>query len=343
MHLLVFRFSAMGDVALVAPVIRGFLKDNPEVKITFVTRSFLIPFFKNIPGLNTIPADFSDKHKGLKGLIRLYTDIKKSDNYDVIIDLHGVIRTIVLKSLFQLKGLKSFTIRKDRKIKEAHLHKESIPQLKHSIERYALTFMSAGFSLTAFPPPVFIPDNQNETDADAFLKQLEVENKHIIGIAPFAKHKLKVWPISKIRNLIAELEKRKNIHVLLFGGGVSENKQLELLAGRYAHCDVVDLELATEIALMKRLKCMVSMDSANMHIAALSDIPVISIWGATHPGMGFSPWKQREELMVQVSVDELPCRPCTVYGKGVCKRGDFACMERISFDKVLHVIDKIIY
>lgn len=332
----------MGDVALVTPVIRGFIEDNPDVRITFVTRSFFAPLFNNIPGLNIIQADFSERHKGFRGLFRLYKDIKKSGNYDAIIDLHGVIRTFVLKLLFQSKGIKNYTIRKDRKIKEAHLHQDSKPQLKHSIDRYALTFMSAGYSLNPFEPPVFISDITNQKDADTLIKTLHIDDKTVIGIAPFAKHKLKIWPISKIRNLIDELEKRSNIHVLLFGGGDYENEQLKLLAGRYSHCDVVSLDLASEIALMKKLKCMVSMDSANMHIAALSGIPVVSIWGATHPGMGFSPWKQPDEQSVQISVDELPCRPCTIYGKGVCRRGDFACMERISFDMVLKAIDKII-
>jgi ADP-heptose:LPS heptosyltransferase len=332
----------MGDVALVAPVIRGFIEDNPDVRITFVTRSFFTPLFSNIPGLTIISADFSGKHKGFRGLVRLYSDIKKSGNYDRIVDLHGVIRSFVLRVLFQSKGIKSYTIRKDRKIKEAHLHQDSKPKLKHSIDRYALTFMSAGYSLKPFDPPVFISDLTNQNKADGFIKTLQIESKNIIGIAPFAKHKLKMWPISKVRNLIDELEKRESVHVLLFGGGNYENEQLKLLAGRYSHCDVVNLELASEIALIKRLDCMVSMDSANMHIAALSNIPVVSIWGATHPGMGFSPWKQPEEQSVQISVDELPCRPCTIYGKGVCRRGDFACMERISFDLVLKAIDKII-
>jgi ADP-heptose:LPS heptosyltransferase len=342
MHLLVFRFSAMGDVALTTPVIKGILKHNPEVKVTLVTRKFFVPFFSHIDRLDTFPADFKGRHKGFDGLYRLFLDIKKLGKFDLIIDLHGVLRTTILKFFFHLYGVKSYTIRKDRKAKEEYLHTEQVANLMHSIDRYNLVFMKTGLKCQPFKPPVFEISLGAENNADNFLKSLKIENKTIIGIAPFAKHKLKIWPINKIRNLIDELEKLDGAHILLFGGGPQENEQLKLLAGRYSHCDIVHLDLASEIALIGKLKCMMSMDSANMHIAALAGIPVVSVWGATHPGMGFNAWGQPSEHTVQVSESELPCRPCTVYGKGYCHRGDFACMERINYNMVYDVIIKIL-
>ena len=76
------------------------------------------------------------------------------------------------------------------------------------------------------------------------------------------------------------------------------------------------------------------MDSGNMHLAALSGVPVLSIWGATHPDAGFGPWGQGEEAILQIPTDELTCRPCSVFGNKPCWRGDLACLTSISVETV---------
>ncbi len=76
--------------------------------------------------------------------------------------------------------------------------------------------------------------------------------------------------------------------------------------------------------LMSQLDLMISMDSANMHIASIFGIRVLSIWGATHPKAGFSGYGQTPDSEMQVNI---PCRPCSIYGKKPCKFGDMRCME----------------
>ena len=83
--------------------------------------------------------------------------------------------------------------------------------------------------------------------------------------------------------------------------------------------------LKEELELMKKLDVMVSMDSANMHLASLVGTRVVSIWGATHPYAGFLGWGQRMDDCVQR--DDLKCRPCSIYGNKPCMRGDMACMQ----------------
>ena len=93
-----------------------------------------------------------------------------------------------------------------------------------------------------------------------------------------------------------------------------------------------------ELALISHLDCMVSMDSANMHLASLVGTPVVSIWGATHPYCGFLGWKQPYENIVQA---ELDCRPCSVFGDKPCYRKDYACMSAISPDTIIAKIRSI--
>ena len=84
---------------------------------------------------------------------------------------------------------------------------------------------------------------------------------------------------------------------------------------------------------------MVSMDSANMHLASLVHTPVVSIWGATHPYAGFMGWNQNHTNAVQV---DLPCRPCSIYGNKPCMRGDMACMNQIKTEDIIQRIIKVI-
>ncbi len=101
-----------------------------------------------------------------------------------------------------------------------------------------------------------------------------------------------------------------------------------------------NFSLADELILISHLDAMISMDSANMHFASLVHVPVVSVWGATHPYAGFLGWNQKVENAVQV---ELHCRPCSVFGNKPCYRGDWACMNMISpsmiAERVISVIN----
>ena len=88
---------------------------------------------------------------------------------------------------------------------------------------------------------------------------------------------------------------------------------------------------------MSQLDVMYSMDSANMHLASLVNTQVVSFWGATHPYAGFMGWNQCLENVVQV--DELTCRPCSIYGQKTCYRKDYACLNRITPKQIINRIE----
>ena len=90
---------------------------------------------------------------------------------------------------------------------------------------------------------------------------------------------------------------------------------------------------------MSTLDIMISMDSANMHLASLVGIPVVSIWGATHPYAGFMGWGQSIDNAIQI---DLPCRPCSIYGNKPCMRGDYACLKNISPEQIVEKVEAVI-
>ena len=89
------------------------------------------------------------------------------------------------------------------------------------------------------------------------------------------------------------------------------------------------------------LDLVVSMDSANMHLASLFGVPVVSVWGATHPFAGFYGWGQLIGNAVQLDLD---CRPCSVFGNKPGPRSDLACLHGIPplvlYQKVMQVLEQ---
>jgi ADP-heptose:LPS heptosyltransferase len=335
MRLLVIRASAMGDVALVTPVLKGLLDKYPDVEVVMLTRSTFKPFFSESPRLKIFTPDFKDRHKGIAGIFRLYNDIKKTYNIDYVIDIHDVLRSKILRTLFRAGGTPVSVIDKGRKEKKALITGKRKIQLKHSVIRYCDAFRKAGF-------PVEPSEKQSiavKTDTPAASEVVKSFRTINIGIAPYALHLLKMWPEENMIRLMKMISEDRDVCFVLFGGR-DEASRLEnikeLVPGTVNIAGKLDLE--SELAIMSRLSFMIAMDSSNMHMAALTGTKLISIWGGTDPFGGFGAWMQPDNYAVRISVDELTCRPCTIFGKGECKRGDFACMNWLTPELVFEKI-----
>jgi ADP-heptose:LPS heptosyltransferase len=336
MRLLVIRISSMGDVALTLPACRAVLEKYPEVSITVVTASAFLPLFEGIDRLTAYPADIRRTHKGLKGLYRLYRELQHHASPDRIIDLHDVLRSHILSGYFRLNGTPVFRIDKGRKEKKAltaRYHKVFTP-LPHSVERYLDTFSRAGFTAElparrSWFSPRALPGEFLHAEG------IWQKTRPWIGIAPFAKHPEKRWPLEKMKQFIAAYPPEQT-DLFLFGGGAQETAVFHNWKKDYPHLHVVAgaLTLSDELGLIARLDQMVCMDSANMHLAALSNIAVVSIWGATHTYAGFGPLNGNEKYTVEIPHTRLTCRPCSVFGNKPCFRGDHACMRWIDPEEV---------
>ena len=91
---------------MTVPVLRAFVQQNPEVKITVVSRPFFKPFFEGISNVSFFAFDEKQRHKGFAGLLRLFQDLKAL-NIDAFADLHNVLRSKVVRTLFALSGKKN--------------------------------------------------------------------------------------------------------------------------------------------------------------------------------------------------------------------------------------------
>ncbi len=333
-HILVIRFSAMGDVAMIVPVIKNVLQQNPQLQITVVSNALFQPLFAGIERCNFYPAYLKKQHSGTAGIFRLYKELKQVAKFTAVADLHSVLRSTLLTLFFSISGYRNAGIDKGRKEKKALTRKENkvFKPLTTTHERYAQVFRQLGFVADISNQlPVFSAKAIPVSAACIFES-----GKKIIGVAPFAQYKEKMYPIEKMKAVVQELTNEGNT-VLLFGGGENESAILQQWAGEIigVYNMAGKFSFAEELALISNLDVMISMDSANMHLAALFGIPVVSIWGATHPYAGFTAWAQLPENIVQAT---LYCRPCSVFGNKPCYRGDHACMNMITQQMIVEKI-----
>jgi ADP-heptose:LPS heptosyltransferase len=334
----------MGDVVLLVPVVRSVVAAYPDVEVTVVTRPKFASFFTDIERVVPFPADVDYTYNGVFGMRELFAKLLRRGEYDMVIDMHDHIRTMVLRTLFKMFGVPVIVFQKGRSDKKKFTQKENkvTRPLPHTVQRYQQAFENAGFPFTLVSPPyIQLKDTTNDEVTGWLASKGITRNEKWVGIAPFAMHTTKIWPLKNYSELIRHLAGQKNIRFFLFGGGEKEIAYFQELQAEFpAYCHIVagELKIKQELSLMKRLDAMVCVDSSNMHFASLLGIPVISVWGGTHPHVGFGPIGGNEENLLQVSRDELPCRPCSVYGRETCYRGDFACLNRITSSQVAEIV-----
>jgi ADP-heptose:LPS heptosyltransferase len=327
----------MGDVVMTVPVIRAFVEQNPNVKITVVSRPFFKPFFNGIPNVNFFAVDVKGRHKGLKGILKLYYDLKQL-NIDAVADLHNVLRSQILRILFALSVKKVAYTDKGRAEKRAltRAQYKIFSPIKTMVERHVDTFNQLGFKVDLSNPK--FPQKVNLAE-DILKITGEKTTQKWIGIAPFAQYDSKVYPKDLMYQVIEELASDTTNKIFLFGGG---NKEIEIL-NSFSNCNqnVINvagkLKLQQELDLISNLDVMLSMDSGNSHIAAMLGVKVITLWGATHPFTGFAPFNQPFENCLVSDREKFPLLPTSVYGnKKIAGYGD--AMRTISPEKVVFSI-----
>ncbi|WP_136153048.1 glycosyltransferase family 9 protein [Flavobacterium sangjuense] len=327
----------MGDVAMTVPVIRAFVSQNPDVKITVVSRPFFKPFFDGIENVNFFAVDVKERHKGLKGLLKLYSDLKQL-NIDAVADLHNVLRSQIIRTLFALSGKKVAFTDKGRAEKRALTRAENkvFKPIKTMVERHVETFKKLGFNVDLSNPK--FPQKANLSN-EILKVSGEKATQKWIGIAPFAQYDSKVYPQDLIQQVIDELASDANNKIFLFGGGNKEIEILNSLAnGKVNVINVAGkLKLPQELDLISSLDVMLSMDSGNSHIAAMLGTKVITLWGATHPFAGFAPFNQPLENCLVSDREKFPLLPTSVYGNKKVE-GYEEAMRTIPVEKVIEKV-----
>lgn len=343
-HILIIRFSALGDIAMMVPVVYSLAKQYPHLRITVLSRPFARPLFEELASnVGFMEADVSNEYRGVKGLNALYRRLM-AKNFTAIADLHNIIRSKYLRLRFNLGRHKVAHVNKHHgeKRRLTNQNNKQLRQLTTAFQNYADVFAELGYPVKLEFTSIFPQEGGNLH----LLPPQVGERKGFqqwIGVAPFAAHRNKVYPLDKMEEVIQTIiQKHPSCRIFLFGGGGKEKEVIDGWQQKYEACTNASALLRSidkELILMSHLDVLVSMDSANMHLASLVNTPVVSVWGATHPYAGFLGWKQDTAHIVQV---DLPCRPCSIYGRKACARGDLACMHEIQPVNIINKVEEIL-
>lgn len=322
-HVLVIRLSALGDVAIMAPLVEEYATANPDVTFTVAGPLLLEPLFESEPNVHFLGVDKK------QSVCAIYRQLE-SAGADAVADLHQVNKVGWALLLMRLRHLLDFRFR------IYHLHKGRLSRwlmLSHlsrkprrpQYDRYEDVFNRMGLKCLT-------------KDVETFWPVKATAGRVRIGVAPFAQHDNKIWPQECMERLVSMLAGR-GFEVLLFGGK-DEASVLEGWANRYHGVSSVagKHSFREELLIIKGLTLMVSMDSANMHFASAVGTPVVSIWGATHPDFGFYGYRQDPANALCAN---MPCQPCSAYGQKKCRYGDRRCLRAITPEQVLEKIETL--
>ena len=348
---LVARLSALGDIAISLPLLYRVCRMFGDTCFIFLTKPRMEGLFVNGPAnLTVFTLDFSEYH-GAAGLWRLASRLRGEYRVDLFVDLHDVLRTKMLRCFLKLRGVRCVHIDKGRAEKRALTRRcgKRLQQLKTSAERYLETFCRAGIRIPdneiretvspASPPCTVYAPGGGPAEAFAAVSPPKAEGEYWLALAPFAAHEGKMYPLQLMDKVVKLFAARENVRIFLFGFGEKEEVEIEILRegcmDKTVNMARAHLGLSAELSLLSHCDAMLSMDSANMHLASLVGLRAVSVWGATHTFAGFYGAGQDPADAVQA---DMPCRPCSIFGNKPCRRGDHACLTKISPEKIVSAL-----
>lgn len=298
---------------MLIPVLTTALKTYPELRITVVTKNFNKPLFQGIERLHIQIADVYGGHKGVFGLYRLAKTLKKQE-ITTVADMHQVLRSKLLRGFLWTMGCKLAVINKGRSKKRALTKAtgKTWEPLITTHSRYADVLAKLGYPIDLNQ---YEPLKRQRIPKPALQLVGDWKGK-LLGIAPFAAFPAKTYGMQQMRKVLDRINAQGNIKAFLFGAPSERERLSELASGLNMVTPLAGvLDFKKELAFISNLDLMMAMDSGNGHLAANYGVPVLTLWGVTHPYLGFAPFGQGSENWLTPDLKKYSKIPTSVYGK----------------------------
>lgn len=330
-NVLVMRLSVLGNVAMTIPVLYPVCRANPDTRFIMLTKKWPATMFHDRPAnLKVVDYDVNENHSGLFGLLKLAAHLHKLYDIDAVADLHNVTGTWVVDAYLMFKGAKVVRLDRENPKRKALVTHRTTEPVTPIHERYRWVFRELGFET----PDDFTKLYDGRPLPVSPIVPKKEPGQRWIAISPFSSHRQKAYPLELMEQVIARLTEQENYFLFLMGGGKSEKIALRPIAKKYKNVismAEVKHKFIDEYALLGNCDLMLTMESANMHLASLLDLQAMTIWGPTSPACGYLGYNQVVEDDIQLDMD---CRPCSITGDKPCKFGDFRCLKNIDPDEI---------
>lgn len=327
--LLIIRFSAIGDVVLTVHAVRALRAKYPSLEITIATREHLLCLFESIGDLKFF---MMPKHPSLNDCLGLYRQLR-GESFDAIADLQSDANSHLLCTMLRRGSMQvEHFDREKRALRLLTSHKSSAP-VRNEVLRFLDVFARLGLSVEA--PPVV------RTLLPVPAEFGGEKTGRWVGIAPFTTKLTKMYPLDRAEEVVRLLCERFD-KVFIFSGPDAEQHFCEQM--RQLYPEKVEMvygrtNLAGEVALISNLDLLVTAAGATMQMSTLTGAPLLALWGGTHPDCGYGAYgADPAENYLQL---DLPCRPCSAFGEGCCRREDYACLNRITPAMVMKRVEEM--
>jgi heptosyltransferase-2 len=323
-NVLAVRFSSIGDVLLITPLLRAIRHRHPEARITVLTKSAHAPLVDDNPNVDEVIAlELGESLPAVAARIR-------SAGYTHLLDLHDNLRSRVLRALAP-GPWRGYPMYRAARALLIHGKRDRYPVRRPVAERYFAAARGLDVHPDGEPPDFFIGPKATE-EAAGWLQHTRLGvTRPLVAVAPGAAHATKRWPTEHWRTLVGRIV-GAGMDVVVVGGPADQAIADEVAAGNDERSRSAAglFGLQATGALLRRAKALVSGDTGVMHMATGVGTPVVALFGPTVEAFGFFPYTRRAEV-VQL---DLPCRPCSSHGGPVCPLGHHHCLELVAPDAV---------
>ncbi len=298
MKVLVIRLSSLGDVILSTSVL-------PPLKERGYSVDFLTfkPFGEVLRGQPFVDRVIEVDRRELRSFSQIREFSRTLRNYDLAFDLHDVLRTKILRRFLPFK---TYVYEKKSLLRRLMVvFKPLKAKWLYVPELYGKALEKAGIEVSNLRPLLY-PDSGLRERLSSSVPP------NSIAVSPGARWEAKRYPLDRFKEVV-KLLREKGFQPVVVGGKGEEELGVELeRKGALNFCG--KLSIRESIALISLTRGVISNDSAVVHMARAVRVPVVSIFGPTHPAFGFAPLKDEG---VPITLN-LPCSPCSLHGRRGC-------------------------
>jgi heptosyltransferase-2 len=337
--LLVAQTGFLGDVVLTTPLLTTLHQHLVPTSLTVLTTPQAKPLLDCHPVVNQVLIDAKRAEgRGLAGLWRMAQRLRR-EHFTLAVAAHKSFRTALLLMLAGIPQRIGF-----RQSPGWFLYHQTANRdpHRHEVERILCIMRAFGLEPEDCDRHPFVQyHHEAKVKAEALLYEAGIAaTDPFFVVCPGSVWATKRWTIDGFVSLVRQLDQHYG-RVLLCGG--SEDGPIAQMvherSGQHSVNLVGRADLQTFMALIDHAQVVVSNDSAPMHLAVARNVPVVAIFCATTPSLGYGPYSSRA---VVVEKKDLFCRPCRRHGGPSCPLGTEDCMRQVTMSDVLAGVDTLL-
>ncbi len=324
-RILIVRLRKLGDIVFTLPGVQVLRKKFPRSQIDYLLEKPYQGFFELFPQMK-INELVVERKLTLSSYLRFLKTLR-SRSYDAVIDFHSGPRAALfsfatgapLRIGYQTPN-RSWAYNKRFPRRKANL-------LLHSV--YNQAQLLQGFGIEA--EELFFPEISRELDfSDLRLKEL-AEHKPYLVIHVGAGNKFRDWGEKNFAALCMKISHLK-MRALLIGESFWEQERaLRLADNNYIFNCSGRLAFNDFLALTKGAMAYLGVDSGPLHLASLTSVPLIALYGPNIPAIS-GPFRRQNVFIFE---KEMNCRPCS---QRSCRFDRLNCLEDIEVNDVFERI-----